>query len=140
MSRWSRTLAPHPGWQEALLFGLPISDLTPKRADSWIHAPGVSRRPAEPPRLRSSVLSTIPAGHELRLRSLLASPDVEISGLDCKPTRVRAGRWERSWNLRAPTTPPLLLGRSPLRTISFTTPSGTGGGGAPGLAGSAAVA
>lgn len=107
-----------------MLFGSPISGFPPSHANSGTHAQGVSRHYAEPPCLGLSVLSATLAGIELTPRSLLASPDVGITGLDLKPKRVRVGRCVGSWEARSPSTPPLHLGCSPLRTGSLTTLSG----------------
>lgn len=122
-----------------VLFGLSISGFPPRGADSGTHGWGVSRSYEEPPCLRTSVVFSTRAGIELRPRSLLALPDVGITALDIKPTRVRARRRELNWEARAPLPhPPLHLGRSPLRTRSFSTPPGPGGEIAPGLVGSGA--
>ena len=50
-----------------------------------------------------------PGGIELRPRSFLAPPDVGITRLDVKPKRVRASRWEESWEERAPLPLPLCI-------------------------------
>lgn len=78
---------------------------TAKHTHSW----GVSCNDAEPPCLGTSVADSTPAGIVLRPRSLLAPPDVGITGLDIKPTRVRARRWELGWEARAPLPHPLYI-------------------------------
>lgn len=103
-----------------MLFGLPISCLPPTPADKETHALGVLLHYTETPCLRTSVRFATPAGIEVTPRISRR----ENYRLVPKPMWVSALRWEESWEARAPATPPLPLGRCPLRTTSFTTPLG----------------
>lgn len=60
----------------------------------------MSRRHAEPPYFHTSEPFATPAETKLKLRSLFAPPDVGITYLDLRPTRVRTGRREESWKAR----------------------------------------
>lgn len=85
-----------------------------------------------------SILSSTPAGIELTPRSLLAPPDVGITGLDLKPKRVSIGRCIGKLGGTLPIHAPSAFGLQPFKNQFIKCSVGTGGGGVLGLVGSSA--